>query len=321
MTDSHQTTVPTKLPLAHRELRLGASALTPFTANDQVDEDMLRVQLRRLTASGLDIWIASSGTAEGNVLTPSELERIAAIAVEEARVTGGTVYAMGVEPRSARQAIEFSRRMHEHGVHAVQVGPVEPGHSYVPTESELRTFYDTVFAETEAPAILASHVSAGYEIAPETLVSIANDHADRVVGIIATHLQNNVYLPRLLEAAVDEFPVWTGSPIRAIDSCAIGVKGFISSMDVNLVPELYTRFARAWADGDLAELTASYRSMLRLFQRILASGGLIITKAILVRLGLPFGTTRPPRRAAGAAEYRIADDIIAEFDLQPICPR
>lgn len=320
MTDSHQTTVPTKLPPAHRELRLGASALTPFNVNDEVDEDVLRVQLRRLAAAGLDIWIASSGTAEGNVLTPAELERIAAIAAEEARVAGGTVYAMGVEPRSAKQAIEFSWRMHEHGVHAVQVGPVEPGHSYVPTESELRAFYDTVFAETEAPAILASHVSAGYEIGPETLASIANDHAGRVAGIIATHLQNNVYLPRLLEAVGSDFPVWTGSPIRAIDSCAIGVKGFIGSMDVNLVPELYTSFARAWAEGDLAGLTTSYRSMLRLFQRVLASGGLIITKAILVRLGLPFGTTRPPRRAAGAAEYRIADDIIAEFDLQRIYP-
>jgi 4-hydroxy-tetrahydrodipicolinate synthase len=68
----------------------------------------------------------------------------------------------------------------------------------------------------------------------------------------------------------------------------------------------------------MARVVLAYRSALRLFQRILGSGGLIIAKAILVRLGLPFGTTRPPRRAAGAAEYRIADEIIAEFGLQSI---
>jgi 4-hydroxy-tetrahydrodipicolinate synthase len=175
-----------------------------------------------------------------------------------------------------------------------------------------------VFAATDAAAIIASHVSAGYEIAPELLAAIARDHGERVVGITATHLQNNAYLPRLLEAVGEQFPVWTGSPLRAIDSCAIGVKGFMSSMDVNVAPDLYTAFVNAWADGDMARVVLAYRSALRLFQRILGSGGLIIAKAILVRLGLPFGTTRPPRRAAGAAEYRIADEIIAEFGIQPI---
>jgi len=112
--------------------------------------------------------------------------------------------------------------------------------------------------------------------------------------------------------------VWTGSPLRALDSCAIGAKGFTSSMDVNIAPELYAGFMAAWASGDLAELSRVYRSILSLFERVLGAGGLIIAKAILVRLGLPVGTTRPPRRSAGEVEYRIADEIIAEFQLQPI---
>lgn len=275
------------------------------------------MQLRRLANAGLDLWIASSGTAEGNVLAPSEVDRIAQLAVGEAgSIT--SVYAMGVEPRSARQAIEFSKRMHAHGVDAVQIGPLEPGHSYVPTEVELRSFYDSVFAATDAAAIVTSHVSAGYEIAPETLAAIARDHADRIVGVSATHLQNNAYLPWLLEAVGEQFPVWTGSPLRAIDSCAMGAKGFTSSMDVNLAPELYFAFKKAWAEGGLSRVVEAYRSMLRLFQRVFAASGLIIVKAVLVRLGLPFGTTRPPRRAAGDAEYRAADEIIAQFGLQPI---
>ena len=121
-----------------------------------------------------------------------------------------------------------------------------------------------------------------------------------------------------LEAVGDQFPVWTGSPIRAIDSCAQGVTGITSSMDVNIAPDLYQAFAMAWADGDLGGVVAAYRPMLRLFQRVLAAGGLIIAKAVLVRLGLPVGSTRAPRRPAGDAEYRIAEDIIAEFKLQPI---
>lgn len=317
MTADESTFLRLQLPEPHRELRLGASVLTPFDDRDQVNEEVYRAQVRRLASAGLDLWILSSGTAEGNVLSSDEVDRLAMWAVEEAG-TGVGVYAMGVEPRSARHAIEFSKRMAGCGVSAVQVGPVEPGHSYVPTEAELRAFYSTVFSAIETPVILASHVSAGYEIAPETLAAIACEHADQVVGVAATHLQNNIYLPRLLEAVGDRVPVWTGSPVRALDSCAIGVKGFISSMDVNVAPDLYTAFMAAWEATDLRGLHQSYRSILRLFQRILGAGGLIIAKAILVRLGLPVGTTRPPRRAAGDAEYRIADELIAEFGLRPV---
>jgi len=306
-----------RLPEPHRELRLGASLLTPFDQQDNVDEAVYRTQVRRLASAGLDLWIVSSGTAEGHALTDDEIDNLARLTVEEAE-PGTAVYAMGVEPRTARHAIEFCKRMSDIGVSAVQVGPVEPGHSYVPTEAELRAFYDSVFSATQVPVILASHVSAGYEIAPATLSAIADEYSDRVVGLIATHLTNNLYLPRLLEASQQRFPVWTGSPLRALDSCAIGAKGFTSSMDVNIAPELYAAFMAAWASGDLAELSRVYRSTLSLFQRILGAGGLIIAKAILVRLGLPVGTTRKPRRAAGDAEYRIADEIIAEFELQPI---
>jgi 4-hydroxy-tetrahydrodipicolinate synthase len=309
------TMLPTRLPASHRHLSLGASVLTPFDERDNVNEEAFRTQVRRLADAGLDLWVASSGTAEGNVLSREEVDRIVRLAVVEVGSTN-RVYAMGVEPRSARQAIEFCERMHALGVDAVQIGPLEPGHSYVPTEAELRSFYDSVFAATGCAAIIASHVSAGYEIAPETLAAIARDHADRIVGVTATHLQNNSYLPRLLEAVGDQFPVWTGSPLHAIESCAMGAKGFTSSMDVNLAPDLYSAFVIAWSEGDLNRVVEAYRSMLRLFQRVLGAGGLIIVKAVLVRLGFPFGTTRPPRREAGAAEFRVADEIIAEFGLQ-----
>lgn len=307
----------TRLPAVRRELRLGASLLTPFDEKGQLDEGVLRQQIRRVSGAGLDLWIVSSGTAEGHVLTAAETDRIATLAVAEA--TGPSrVYAMGVEPRSAAQAIEFANRMQERGVDAVQVGPVEPGHSYSPTDTELRSFYAAVLEATSTPVILSSHVSAGYEIAPVTLARVADQFSERVVGLTATHLQNSSYIPRLLEAVGDRYPVWTGSPMRAIEACAQGVTGFTSSMDVNITPELYRTFADAWANADLVGVTNAYRPMLQLFQRVLGAGGLIIAKAILVRLGLPVGSTRPPRRSAGEAEYRIADDIIAEFALRPM---
>ena len=118
------------------DLMLAASCVTPFGRDGSLDEDALRRQLGRLADAGLAVWLASSGTAEGNVLTNDEIDRIAEVAVDE---IGGRakVFAMGREPRSAIEAIDFAKRMLGRGVDAVQVGPVDPGHSYLPTESEL----------------------------------------------------------------------------------------------------------------------------------------------------------------------------------------
>ena len=80
---------------------------------------------RRRRAGGV---VGEQRHGGGNVLTDDEIDRIAEVAVDE---IGGRakVFAMGREPRSAIEAIDFAKRMLGRGVDAVQVGPVDPGHA------------------------------------------------------------------------------------------------------------------------------------------------------------------------------------------------
>jgi 4-hydroxy-tetrahydrodipicolinate synthase len=169
-------------------LELSASAITPFDARGSVNEEALRVQLRRFVDAGLGVWLVSSGSAEANVLEPAEVDRIAEVAVDE--IAGRVpVRAMGIEPRSAKDAIDFASRMTARGVDAVQVGPVDPGHSYMPTPDELRTFYDAVLDAIEVPCFLASHMSVGYDVPADLLATVARDRRGQVVGVNATSLR------------------------------------------------------------------------------------------------------------------------------------
>ena len=296
-------------------LELSASAITPFDDRGHVHEDALRMQLGRFADAGLGVWLVSSGSAEANVLEPAEVDRIAEIAVAE--IAGKVpVRAMGIEPRSAKDAIDFASRMADRGVDAVQVGPVDPGHSYLPTEGELRAFYDAVLDAIEVPGFLASHMSVGYDVPAELLATVARERRDVVVGVNATNLREYVYVPRLLDAVGDDVPVHLGSPVHALENLALGASGIVSSMDVNVAPALYARLGDAWKARDLDAVAAAHTAITRLFLRILTSGGLIVAKAILVRLGVPVGTTRPPRRPAGEVEFRRADEIIEEFSLR-----
>ena len=274
----------------------------------------LRRQLNRFVDAGLAVWLASSGSAEGNVLTDDEIDRIAEIAVSE---IGGRapVFAMGREPRSSVEALDFARRMLDRGIDAVQVGPLDPGHSYLPTESELRGFYETVIGSIDGSCVVATHMSVGYEVPAALLVDIAGTY-EHVIGINVTHLRNYVYAPQVLALAKGVSPVYLGSPVGATDGLILGASGIVSSFDINVAPQLYQDFAKAWAKQDLGAVTAAVSSITSLFLTILGAGGLIVAKAILDRLGIEAGPPRPPRRQPDAAVFNKAQEIIEQFNLQ-----
>ena len=297
------------------ELELSASCYTPFRVEDgHLNEAALRYQLNRFVdAQFSSVWLVSSGTAEGNVLTPEEVIRVVDIAVEE---VGGRikVNAMGSEPRSALDNVAFAKRMFDRGVDAVQIGPVEPGHSYLPNSTELQTFYEQVLEEVTGPSYLATHVSVGYEVPPEILVDAARSY-EQVVGLNVTHFRNFNYTPRILSLAEGVVPVFVSSPINAIEGLLLGASGISSSFDMNIAPWLYTEFAEAWATSDFTAIGATYTRISALFRAVLAAGGLIVAKAIMDRLGLNAGPPRAPRRLPDQNVMAQADEIITRFDL------
>jgi 4-hydroxy-tetrahydrodipicolinate synthase len=301
-------------PQVPRPLHLAASCYTPFTGSGEVNEDALRRQLNRFVDASLGaVWLVSSGTAERNILSDDEVDRIIDIAVDE---VGGriTVGAMGSEPRSAAQNIDFANRMLDRGADVTQIGPLEPGHSYTPTDAELRTFYEEGITGVRGPCYLASHVSVGYEVAPAILVDAARAH-EHVVGLNITHFRNFLYAPQVLALAGDDIPVTVGSPVNALDPLLRGAAGIMSSFDVNVAPWLYQAFGAAWTSGDFAAISAVYLRLSDLFAAILGAGGLTIAKAILDVLGLDGGEPRRPRRPIEDADRVRAAELVEQFEL------
>jgi dihydrodipicolinate synthase/N-acetylneuraminate lyase len=249
------------------------------------------------------------------VLSEAEVDRVADIAVEELQ---GKVklYAMGTEPYSARENIDFAHRMLERGVDGVQVGTLEPGHSYQPNERELRIFFEDVLSAVDGPCWVATHVSSGYEAPPEVLVEAARAH-DNVVGINATHFRNLMYAPRLLDLAGGEIPVIVGSPLNALDPLFRGASGIMSSFDMNTQPRFYRELGDAWAKEDYAAAAAAYVKLSTMFAAILGAGGLVAAKAILDELGLEGGPVRPPRVRADERVIEQAKAIVERFQLRP----
>jgi 4-hydroxy-tetrahydrodipicolinate synthase len=107
-------------------------AITPFADAGDFDEEAIRAHLRRMAAAGIGVYVGGGGSGEGYVLSDAEARRLLEISVDELKGQV-PVRAMGVEPRTAAQMIEFVETASDVGVDAVQIYSLDQGHGHRPT--------------------------------------------------------------------------------------------------------------------------------------------------------------------------------------------
>lgn len=264
-------------------------SITPFDDGGALDESALRVHLGRLREAGVRVYLGA-GPGEWYVMTARERRRLLEIGVEE--LSGHVpVLAMGAEPRSAAEMVEFVRMAADVGVDGVQVYSLEVGHGHVATDAEWEAYVDEVMDATEVPATLPVHFSVGYLPEVETLTRVVRRH-DQVVGVNCTPADLR-YLARVVDALDDDVEVHVGGPLHALTALALGADGFLN-FEGNIAPRLTARVAAAWDQGGPAAAAASFRPLITLFDLVGRHGWVPAVKEVLRQLGLPGGRVRPP---------------------------
>jgi 4-hydroxy-tetrahydrodipicolinate synthase len=266
-------------------------SITPFDARGRVDEPALRRHLQRMASAGIGVYLGGSGSGEGYTLTAREMDRILEIGVEE--LNGKvTVRAMGVEPRSALEAIDLTRRAAAIGVDAVQVYSLDMGHGRRPRVDETERYFSEVLSSLTVPAYISSHHYSGHLI-PLDLVDRLIERFPLLAGINCTTTDTR-HLFELAETVRGRIELHVGGPEQALNALALGGNGYLIS-EANLAPNLCRSVVDRWAAGDLAGAAQAYRSVMQLFVAFQQHGGISGTKGVLTALGLPGGLPRPPR--------------------------
>ena len=260
-------------------------SITPFDAAGEIDWARPARTSRRLRESGIGVYVGGGGSGEGHALLPEEVDRLLQLAAEELRGAVPT-RAMGVEPRTARQMIEFGRRVKDSGLDAMQVYSLDMGHLGMPRPEELERYFSDVLEQIDVPAVVSTHFSVGYMVPVDLLVKLC-DRFDSIIGINCSIGQDFTYLVRLLDEVDPRVEVHVGGPMHALSALAMGGTGFLSS-EANLVPQLANSVVTRYAAGDHAAAEDAYARVLQVFT-LLSSR--VAVKALLRR-------ARPARRAA-----------------------
>jgi 4-hydroxy-tetrahydrodipicolinate synthase len=289
-------------------------SLTPFSRDGALDEVGLRAHLRRLGAGGIGVYLGGSGSGEGYLLSHAERERVFAIGREE---LGGRVpvRAMGVEPRSAAEAIALGEQVVTAGLDAMQLYSLDLGHGYRPRPDELETYLCDVLDAVRCPVVLSSHQAMGYALAPE-LVRRLIERYDQIIGINFT-TPDVEQLERMLEVVAGRIELHVGGPMLAIRALDFGAQGYLSS-EGNLAPRLCTSVVAHHREGALAERDAAYEKLMALFECTQRLGGVSAAKGALRLLGLAGGWPRRPRLPVSDEAARELADRFESLGLREL---
>lgn len=288
-------------------------SLTPFDKAGRVDYGAARAHFARLAEAGVGVYVGGGGSGEGHTLSRAEVQKLLTAAVEE--LSGRVpVRAMGAEPRTARQMIDFIKLAEGCGVEAAQIYSLDMGHLGRPRPEELERYFRDVLAVAQLPTVLSTHFSVGYMV-PIDLLDRLSREFDGVIGVNCS-TPDFSYLVRLLADLNPRVEVHVGGPMQTLSNLAMGGTGFLSS-EGNLAPRLAQSVVTHYAAGDWPAAAEAFTKINRLFGVGMAAGDM---KAIYRSLGLPAGYPRLPRLShtdeAGVAHVRkqLADLGIEELE-------
>jgi len=296
-----------------RTLSAFCCSVTPFALDGSLDAWALRAHFARLAAARVGVYVAGSSPGEGYALSRSEVSRCLEIAVEELRGRV-PVRAMGVEPRTARDMVEYVSLATECGVDAVQIYSLDMGHGGRPNGATIERYFRKVLESTRIPCVVSSHHFIGYTLEPELLSALASDY-EHLIGFNVTSPDLPYHL-RVLEALDGRAEVHVGGPMHALSAIAMGANGFLST-EANYAPRLCQSLIDHTRSGDPAAAQAAYRRILSLMTGASEVSGMSVryVKAAMAALGHCGPHVRDPHLPLGADELKRVAKRLAELGI------
>jgi 4-hydroxy-tetrahydrodipicolinate synthase len=282
--------------------------VTPFDSDGSLDESTLRVLVDHQVAAGVTAIAVVAGCGEYTALTPSERERVVAVAVEQA--AGRIKVLAGILEATTSQAVRSAKRFYTETEGKIDGLLVLTPYYIRPTLAGLQNHFTLVAQATDLPIVLYNNPSrTGISLDLDILGAlcslptvIAIKECDRDLGRVAMKIAE--FGQRLVFLCGDDdlcVPSWVMDSPGSIMAVA------------NLVPEWCVSLYQSFQDGNLSEVRTSFFQLIKLISVWHGPGHPGPLKEILGIMGRPVGAARPPLvpmgKEARKRALRLIDDL------------
>jgi 4-hydroxy-tetrahydrodipicolinate synthase len=275
-----------------------APVVTPFDANEELNEKIFREEVKYLLSTGIHGISPGGSTGEGCAITDDELCKMTEIIQEEN--TNQIPVVVGVIRHSTKAAIKAGLAVKKAGATALMVTPI----SYLGGTDDKGNveFYKRVSEETGMPIIIYNVVPQN-EIKPYIFAKILEE-CPNVIGI----KQSVGGIQAMLDmkfACGDKANIYCATDDMLCTGFELGADGAIAAI-LTVFPEESVRIWDAVARGDLKTGRALQDKLYPIWSKIKAARFPRGVKEALNIIGRNVGIPRSP--VSGCTEYE-AEEI------------
>lgn len=265
--------------------------ITPFTEDNEVDEEGYRENINFLIENGVDGLLAAGTTGESATITIPEQKKLIDILVEE--VDGRVATIAGAGSNSTGDALELVQYAERAGADMALV--ITPYYNK-PQPHGLIEHYKTMNNNSDIPIVVYNVPSrTGTDIDVETIVSVAE--LDNVVAIKEANpdLDKVSKTQKTLQKAGldDKFSILSGNDDLTLPMMSLGAKGVISVV-ANVDPLRMSQMVNNCLDGSYETAMDLHYELYDLMKVLFIESNPVPTKEALKMLNRPSGDIRLP---------------------------
>lgn len=286
----------------------GTAIVTPFKADQTIDEAALRRLVEFQITNGVDFLIACGTTGESVTLTDDEQARVVEITVETA--AGRVPVLGGAGGYNTRENIEKTHRYEKLGVDAIL--SVTPYYNK-PTQEGLYQHFRAIHDATALPIML-------YNVPGRTSVNMEPATTARLAELPRIHsikeASGNISQIgeiAALTAGLD-FKLFAGDDSVVLPVAALGGIGVVSVAS-NIAPKLTSDLAHLCVAGDYAAARQLYNRLTPLFKTLFIESNPIPVKAALAMIGMIEEVYRLPMIPMTAANRPKLEQILLDLGI------
>lgn len=285
--------------------------VTPFTADDEVDERAFRRLIDRQIDGGVGALVVLGTTGENPTVTHEERRRLVDLALDEA--DGRVPVVVGTGTNSTAESIAFSVEAERAGADGLLV--VGPYYNK-PSQEGFRAHVEAIAGATDRPLILYNVPGrTRFNMLPETILALAEE-VPSVVGVKEAS-GNPAQISDILAHRPRSLAVYAGDDEMAFPLLALGGDGVVSVIS-NALPEPYSTMVRVGLDGDLAAARRRHFNLLPAMRACFFATNPVPIKLVLAAQGDMEARVRLPLAlppADAPVRRRILDAFASHLDV------
>lgn len=265
--------------------------ITPFTPEDEIDQDGMRENINYLIDRGVEGVLAAGTTGESATITHLEQRKIMDILVDE--VQGRVKAIAGAGSNSSKESLGLVKYAESIGADVALV--ITPYYNK-PQQHGLYEHYKLLNDQTDMPIIVYNVPSrTGIDIDVKTIGRVSQ--LDNIIGIKEANPDldkvSQIYKKMEELGNRDDFSILSGNDNLTLPMISQGATGVISVV-ANVDPERMSQMVRYALKGDFANAMKLHYELYDLMKVLFVEANPVPSKESMNMMGRPAGHVRLP---------------------------